>query len=111
MIKTSYFLPIYRCSTFLDAHISVTCSASKKALRLILEEITLSNGLRLTAHAALLGSSCSSRTNLNAPGTQNLTPCLSKNYLLIKFNVLSKALRSVLKKNTCSNPSVLQGYI
>jgi len=43
MIRTSSFLPIYRCSTFLDAHIFTICSASKKALRLILKEITRSN--------------------------------------------------------------------
>ncbi len=43
MIITSYFHPIYRCSTFLDAHILIICSASKKALRLILNEITRSN--------------------------------------------------------------------
>ena len=63
------------------------------------------------AHAALFGSSCSSRTNLYAADTQNLTPCLNKNYLLIKFNVLNKARRLILKEITCSNPSVLQGYI
>ena len=40
------------------------------------------------AHAALLGPSCSSRTNLYAPDTQNLAPCLDKNYSLInKFEL------------------------
>jgi len=34
-------------------------------------------------HAALLGSSCSSRTDVYAPGTQNLVPCLDKKYSLI----------------------------
>jgi hypothetical protein len=63
------------------------------------------------AHAALFDSSCSSRTNLYAPDTQNLTPCMDKSYSLIKFNVLNKALRRVLKEITCSNPFVLQGYI
>ena len=38
MMKTSTFLSIFRCSTFLDAHILIICCASKKALRLILEE-------------------------------------------------------------------------
>ncbi len=45
MIITSYFLPIFRCCTFLDAHILNICSASKKARRLILKEITRSNQL------------------------------------------------------------------
>ncbi len=36
------------------------------------------------AHAALLGSSCSSRTDVYAPGTQNLVPCLDKKYWLIR---------------------------
>ena len=35
------------------------------------------------AHAALLGSSRSSRTDVYVPGTQNLVPCLDKNYWLI----------------------------
>ncbi len=35
------------------------------------------------AHAALLGFSCSSRTDVYAPGTQNLAPCLDKKYWLI----------------------------
>lgn len=55
-------------------------------------------------HAALLGSSCSSRTNLYAADTQNLVPCLDKNYLLIKFNVLDKLRRLILKEITRSNP-------
>ncbi len=36
------------------------------------------------AHAVLLGSSRSSRTDVHAPpGTQNLMPCLDKKYWLI----------------------------
>ncbi len=42
------------------------------------------------AHAALLGSSRSSRTDVYAPGTQNLVPCLDKKYWLI------------LKRRSCS---------
>ena len=62
-----------------------------------------------SAHAALLNSSCSSRTNLYAPDTQNLVPCLNKKYSLIGVVALEKLLYRVLKENTCSNPIVLTG--
>ena len=55
------------------------------------------------AHATLLNASRSSRTNLYAPDTQHLAPCLNKNYSLIMINAFKKALRRILKKNTCSN--------
>ena len=62
-----------------------------------------------SAHAALLGSSCSSRTNMYAPDTQNLVPCLDKKYSLIMIKYSKKARRLILKEITRSNPFVLKG--
>jgi|LWDU01.1.fsa_nt_gi hypothetical protein len=55
------------------------------------------------AHAALFGSSCSSRTNMYAADTQNLTPCLDKNYSLIMKINMKKTVRLILEEITRSN--------
>ncbi len=51
------------------------------------------------AHAALLGSSCSSRTDVYAPGTLNLVSCLDKKYLLKIRNLRLIFERKYLLKN------------
>jgi len=86
------------------------------------------------AHVALLGSSCSLRTNLYAANTQNFAPCLNKKYSLIKSNISSfltifrcgtfldayiliicsaskVALRLILKEITRSNADVINRVV
>ena len=53
MMKTATFPSIFRCSIFLDAHILFICSASKKALRLILKKNSCFQVNEILAHSEM----------------------------------------------------------